>query len=196
LLEAFSRPTPTPGGGSASALAGAIGAALLVMVAGLPKIRGGGDRHALAAAAAELRQIVARLRTLIDLDSQAYEAVVAAYALPKGTDEERRTRAHAVQRALEHATETPLDVMDACARALDQAGIVADHGNPNAASDVAVGIELVGAALRGARLNVEINLDSLTDAAYAESARNRARDLARRGAERIAARTSTPPGRV
>src|SRR6185503_15521880 len=98
LLAAFSSPDPTPGGGSASALASAVGASLLMMVAGLPKTRTGSDaeRAALTAASAALDAIRARLTGAIDADAGAYDQVVAAYKLPKATPDEQASRKAAI----------------------------------------------------------------------------------------------------
>jgi formiminotetrahydrofolate cyclodeaminase len=168
LLDAFSSSDPTPGGGSASALAAAVGAALLAMVAGLPKTRGGTDedRTTLGPARDVLLALRNELATLVDRDTSAYDQVVAAYRLPKTTDEEKAARSAAIQRAMRQAIDTPLAVMRACEVAARHGEAVARHGNPSASSDVQVGLELLGAGLRGARLNVEINLGSVKDEAY------------------------------
>jgi formiminotetrahydrofolate cyclodeaminase len=168
LLDALASSDPTPGGGSASALAGAVGASLLLMVARMPKTQGAPetDRPILDRAAAAVGPLAAELRALIDRDTQAYEEVVAAYRLPKGTEEEKARRKSAIQHAMRSAVEAPLAVMRACRGGLSQADTIARHGNPNAASDVAVAKLLLGAGLNGARANVEINLPSIADGDY------------------------------
>jgi formiminotetrahydrofolate cyclodeaminase len=168
LLAAFASSDPTPGGGSASALASAAGASLLMMVAAMPKTRSGsdGDRAALAAAAGPLTDLRDQLSAAIDADTAAYDQVVAAYRLPKATDAEKAARKDAVQRALRRAIDVPLQVMQLSARALEAAASVAAHGNRSASSDVGVAVALLGCGLRGARLNVEINLTSVQDEAY------------------------------
>lgn len=173
LLQAFRSPDPTPGGGSAAALAGAIGASLLAMVAGLPKSRAATeeDVERLQAAGRRCAAIAGDLTTLVDRDSEAYDLVVGAYKQPKGTDEEKAARSAAIQQAMRAAIAAPLDVMRACAAAAEQGVVVAALGNPSASSDVRVGFELLGAGLRGAKLNVEINLGSVKDAAYVETVR-------------------------
>jgi len=173
LLKAFRSPDPTPGGGSAAALAGAIGASLLAMVAALPKSRAATeeDVERLQAAASRCAAIADELTTLVDRDSEAYDLVVGAYKQPKGTDEEKAARSAAIQQAMRAAIAAPLEVMRACAAAAEQGVVVAALGNPSASSDVGVGFELLGAALRGAKLNVEINLGSVKDAAYVETVR-------------------------
>src|SRR5580765_6846898 len=107
LLDGFSAPTPTPGGGSAAALAGAIAASLLAMVAAMPKTKNGTpeDRAALDAVHPEILPLRAELVGLIDRDAASYDGVVAAYRLPKGTDDEKAARKAAVATAMKHATE-------------------------------------------------------------------------------------------
>jgi len=168
LLEDFRSSAPTPGGGSAAALAGAVGASLLAMVAGLPKPRAStdADLQSLLDAGERCTALAADLESLVDRDSEAYEMVVSAYRMPKATDEERAVRARGVQDALMAAIAAPLDVMRACSAAIALGPVLQAHGNPNASSDVQVGLELLRAGLRGARLNVEINLGSVRDAAY------------------------------
>ena len=184
LLAAFASSDPTPGGGSASAIASAIGASLLVMVSGLPKTRSGSDedRAALAAAAPALTGVQQRLTEAVDLDTTAYDRVVAAYKLPKATLSEQDARQAAIQHALRGATDVPLGVMRLSSLALEQARTVAAHGRRAAASDVGVAVALLGAGLHGARLNVEINLGSLTDTAYADAARIEVAHLSERAA--------------
>jgi len=185
LLSAFSSSDPTPGGGSASALVSAVGASLLMMVAGLPKSRTGSeeDRTALTSASALLADIRRQLTTAIDADTEAYDQVVRSYKLPKGTGEERRNAA--IQAGLRTATDVPLSVMRLSASALTQGERVAAHGHQAAASDVGVAVGLLRAGLRGAKLNVEINLGSVSDAAYVDAARAEAGRLAE-AAERAA----------
>lgn len=170
VLDAVRSPEPTPGGGSASALAGAMGASLLAMAARLPRPAAttADDLERLEAAGEHCAEIAKRLTDFVDADSDAYDQVVSAYRMPKGTDEEKALRRERIQAALRLATDAPLGVMMACAEAIGHADPIARFGNRNASSDVLVGLELLGAGLRGARLNVEINLDSLKDATYAE----------------------------
>jgi formiminotetrahydrofolate cyclodeaminase len=188
LLAAFSSPDPTPGGGSASALASAVGASLLVMVASLPKTRtgAGGERQALTAAAGALTDVRDRLRDAIDADSSAYDAVVAAFRLPKAAPEEQHARKAAIDRALRGAIDVPLDVVRLSARALTYAEAVAASGQRSAASDVGVAIALLRAGLHGARLNVDINLSGLKDEDYAAGIREELDRLSRAAADSTA----------
>jgi len=184
LLDAFASNHPVPGGGSAAALAGAVGTSLLIMVAGLPKTRTGAqsERNSLDAAAVRLRPLRVTLTDLIDRDSDAYAGVVAAYRLPKGTAADQAARRRAIEEAIRAATETPLETMRACQQALAEAVIVAGAGAKSASSDAGVAIELLGAALRGAALNVDTNIGSLTDRAVAERMRQERQALERLGA--------------
>jgi formiminotetrahydrofolate cyclodeaminase len=188
LLAAFSSSDPTPGGGSASALAAALGASLLMMVAGLPKTRTGADaeRIALAEAASELGAIRARLTEAIDADAAAYDGVVAAYKLPKQSADEQAARKAAIQQALRAATDVPLDVMRMGAAAIAHARTIAANGHRAAASDVGVAAALLRAGVRGAALNIEINAGSVSDPAYVDSVRAESAQLsesAARGAD-------------
>ena len=179
LLAAFRSSDPTPGGGSASALSGAVGASLLAMVAALPKPRAEreADVERLRSAGGRCAVLSDRLAALVDRDTEAYEAVVAAYRRPKTTDEEKASRTAAIQAAMRGAIETPLDVMRECQAAIEEGVVVVTFGNRNATSDVRVAIDLLLAGLRGARYNVEINLMSVKDVEYAESATREAARL-------------------
>lgn len=174
VLSAFASPDPTPGGGSAAAMASATGAALLVMVAGLPKTRGNTDqdRAALARVKPSLEQAARELTAAIDADSAAYDAVVAAYRLPKGSEPEQSARKQAIQRAMREATDVPLQVMRLSSRALEAAQTVAAHAHRPAASDAGVAIGLLLAGLQGAHLNVDANLGSVADDRYAQAVKS------------------------
>jgi formiminotetrahydrofolate cyclodeaminase len=184
LLEAFRSPAPTPGGGSAAALSGAIGASLLAMVASLPKPRAAddGELRRLRDAGSHCAGLAQELEALIDRDSEAYDQVVAAYRLPKDTDAEKAARAREIQAALKAAIDAPLDVMRACAAALNRGPVLLTFGNASASSDVQVGLELLRAGLAGARLNVEINLPGLKDEAYVTEVRSAVARLSESGA--------------
>src|SRR5262245_18669970 len=106
LLAALASPDPTPGGGTAAAIAGAMGASLLVMVTGLAKSKTNSDaeKAALADARAALEPMIARFTALADADTGAFNAVMAAYRLPKASDEEKAARTRAIQDALRGAT--------------------------------------------------------------------------------------------
>jgi formiminotetrahydrofolate cyclodeaminase len=179
LLDAFASSQPVPGGGSAAALAGAVGASLLIMVAGLPKTRHGTDeeRTALTAAAARLRPLREELAALIERDSEAYTSVMNAYRLPKSSDVEQAARHSAIDEAMRAATEAPMATIRACERAMREAEVIATSGAASASSDVAVGIELLKTAARGAGLNVDTNLAAVKDAEYVKRISQEQRDL-------------------
>jgi formiminotetrahydrofolate cyclodeaminase len=174
FLAAVRSPDPTPGGGSAAALAGAMGASLLAMVAGLPKSRAAteADAQRLRAAGERATALAEELTALIDRDSAAYDLVLAAYKKPKGTDEEKAARSAAIQEGMRAAIAAPLEVLRACAAAAALGPVVGELGLSSASSDVQVGLELLRAGLRGAKLNVEINLESVKDAGYAATVRD------------------------
>lgn len=189
FLVALSSSDPTPGGGSASALAGAMGSSLLAMVAGLPKSRAATeeDVERLQAAGERCAALSAELEALVDRDSEAYDLVMAAYKKPKGTDQEKAARSAGIQAAMREAIAAPLAVMRACAAAAEQGVVIATLGNLSAASDAQVGFELLGAGLRGAKLNVQINLGSVKDAEYAARMRGEVEEFERAIAHETAA---------
>jgi formiminotetrahydrofolate cyclodeaminase len=149
------------------------------MVAGLPKTRHGTDeeRSALSAAATRLRPLRDELASLIERDSEAYTSVMNAYRLPKSTDAEQATRRDAIDQAMRAATEAPLATIRACERAMREAEVLASSGAASAASDVAVGIELLKTSARSAGLNVDTNLAALKDAEYVKRVSQEQRDL-------------------
>ena len=168
LLDAFSSSAPTPGGGSASAVAGALAASLLAMVAAMPKTKSGTpeDRAALDEAHPKLVALRSEMVKLIDRDSAAYDEVVAAYKLPKATDDDKAARKAAVGKAMKLATDVPLETARTAVEVLKQARAVARHGNPNAKSDAGVAGALAMSTLQGAIMNVLTNLDGIGDEAY------------------------------
>jgi formiminotetrahydrofolate cyclodeaminase len=180
LLDAFASNEPVPGGGSAAALAGALGVSLLVMAASLSKSRTGAPEEAtdLAEAAARLRPLRDRLVELIDADSSAYRAVMVALKLPKASEQEQAHRNETLQSALREATDAPLDVMRAGQQALAGGVIVARNAYRVAASDVAMAIELLGASVRGAALSIDGNLSGITDDSYIARVRTERQQLA------------------
>ncbi len=154
---------PIPGGGSAAALAGAMAAALVSMVAELSVGRADAAEHE-----ATFREVGAaanqRRGALLDLaedDAVAYDAVVRARRLPKESEAERETRARTLRVAMVEAARVPLRTAEVAAEVLELAQTIAPIGNRNAASDAGVAAQLAAAAIRGALLNVRINLPYL-----------------------------------
>ncbi len=179
FTERLAAATPTPGGGSAAAAAGALAASLIVMVSDLTIGREKYKTH--DAAVRGIRDRAAALRkdllALVDRDAQAYDAVVGALRLPKGTGAERTARAEALSRANLFATETPMATADACAALMTMAIELAHKGNPNAVSDAGAAALLAYAGLRGGVMNVRINLKGMADEERAPKARERVRRL-------------------
>jgi formiminotetrahydrofolate cyclodeaminase len=170
LLDAFASNEPYPGGGSASALAGATGVSLLMMAATIPKTRSGHADEAteLATAAVRLHSIRDELARLVDSDSEAYANVIAALRATRATEEEQALRHEAIGAAMRRATEVPLETMKASRQALRTAVTVAANATRAASSDIAVGIELLMAAVRGAGGSVSSNLAALKDQDYVD----------------------------
>lgn len=157
--------SPAPGGGSVAAAMGALGAALGTMVANLSgHKRGWDDRWEEFAIWAEKGVMMQkRLLELVDEDTEAYNGILGAFELPKKTDEEKAVRAAAVEAATLHASIVPLTVMKEAFRVFDLLREMTEKGNPNSVTDGAVGVLAVRAAIRGAFLNVKINVKGLKD---------------------------------
>ncbi len=163
FLDAVATPSATPGGGSVSAFAGALAAALGQMVAGFA------DR--LSAALDEMRRVADELSEAIDRDAASYEAVMAAFKLPQGDAKETRRREEAIQKATKSASEVPLQVAERAVALFERLGQLDAIVAASMRSDLQVARLMAEAGARGALANVEINLDGLTDAAYAASMR-------------------------
>jgi formiminotetrahydrofolate cyclodeaminase len=156
---------PTPGGGSASALAGATAAALVEMACNLTV-----GREKFRDVEEELKVVLGRVEELreellaaVEEDTDAYDKVSQAYKLPKATEGDKAARTEAIQQALKYATEVPLRVAKAAMEVSQLALIALEKSNPNVASDARVARVLADAAREGATANVEINLGSITD---------------------------------
>jgi formiminotetrahydrofolate cyclodeaminase len=185
FLGSLAGAEPTPGGGTAAAIAGAMGASLLMMVAGLNRTRGNTDeeRAALADVRTRLAPLAEALVRAADRDAEAFDAVMAAYRRPKSTDDEKAARKAAIAEAMRGATDMPLETLRLAAAALDLGETVARLGNPSAASDAGVGAGLLAAAAEGAAANVRINLDSAGDEAYRRAAGSEMEALVARAAD-------------
>jgi formiminotetrahydrofolate cyclodeaminase len=162
---------PTPGGGSASAVAGAMAAALVRMVALLtaasPKHADVADRA--RAIAGQADNLVGQVLRCVDDDVTAFDGVTSAFKLPKSTDVEKRSRTDAIQAALLAAAGPPMRVVDSAVEICRLAAELVDFGNPNAVSDVGCAAMFAGAAAQGAAFNVAINVKSLKDRAAANT---------------------------
>ena len=199
-LSAFawetSSESPAPGGGSVSAAMGALGAALGTMVANLSSHKRGWDGRweEFASWAERGVQMQKRLLELVDEDTEAYNAILDAFGLPKKSDEEKAARAAAVEAATLQASLVPLMVMKEAFKVFDLLKEMTEKGNPNSVTDGAVGVLAVRACIRGAFLNVRINVKGLKDRAMAEELISEAQIIdndAARLEEEIIARVSS-----
>lgn len=178
---------PAPGGGSASAAAGAFGAGLLGMAVrltlGKEKYRDSWEELTpIARIADETR---AHLLELVDEDTRAFDGIMAARKLPKGTDEEKAARKEAIDRATLVATTTPMQTAEFCAKLLEKAPLVLEKGNPNCASDAWVGSLLLHAAVEGALANVKINLPGVSDPEVSKGFQEEAAEIAAKAREAL-----------
>ena len=185
FADETSRESPAPGGGTISAYMGALGAALGTMVANLSSHkRGWDDRWAEFSAWADKgQQLMTELLHLVDEDTEAFNQIMSAFSLPKGTDEEKAARSAAIQEATLYATQVPLKTMKASFRAFDICKAMAEEGNPASVSDAGVGALAARAAVLGACLNVKINASSLKDREQADALVAEANELARQACE-------------
>jgi formiminotetrahydrofolate cyclodeaminase len=175
VLERLGSTDATPGGGSAAALAGAMGASLVRMLAGLTKAHEDfADRAKLLEAVADQAEETRdHLLAYAEKDGEVFEAVLTAQRLAQGTEEERAARRAAIQEALKAATEVPLRVMEECLQVIGLAKNVLESGLHPAASDGAVGAVLARAGLQSASLTVKANLALLDDHDYAQISRTK-----------------------
>jgi glutamate formiminotransferase/formiminotetrahydrofolate cyclodeaminase len=182
FLDAVAQPTATPGGGSVAALAGALGASLGQMVAGLSRKKKSqaAYREPLSDALAEFHSASRALAEAIDRDAASFESVMAAYKLPQATPEEQGRRETAIQNALQGAANVPMEVARKAAQIFDQLGKLESIASPSMLSDIRVGRLMAGAAVQGALENVAINLQSITDSGFSARVRSESGLLAAR----------------
>jgi len=183
FLRRLAEASPTPGGGSAAALCGAVASALAGMVAGLALGKTGyenvqSDVRDVVHKAEALRR---RFTELVTLDSDAFENVSLAYKMKKGTDAERATRREAIQHSLKEATLVPLETMERAVETLHIAQDALEKGARSAFTDAGAAGLLAKACLEAAHLNVRVNVASLEDAAFRDETQGKADDLERRG---------------
>jgi methenyltetrahydrofolate cyclohydrolase len=166
---------PAPGGGSASALFGALGTALVSMVANLTvgKEKYAAHEELMQEVLEETNELIESFNILIERDTEVYNAVGEVMLMPKSTDEEKAVRKDAMQKALKEATIVPFAMMELSEKALKVLEKSVGHSNPNAVSDLGVGALGLKTTMQGAWLNVLINLKSIKDdvfvAAYREN---------------------------
>ena len=172
FLDDLASGAPTPGEGSAAAVIGAMGAALISMVCNVTLGKKGQEAAAPAMQAVrdESERLRARLTSMVADDVAAFDGLMAAYRLPKASEDEKSRRADAIQTTLRGATETPLACARACAEVVALSRRAAEQGFSGVVSDAGVGVLAANSALRSAALNVYINAPSLKDRGYAEAA--------------------------
>lgn len=160
--------SPAPGGGSVAALSGALGADLVSMVCNLSigKEEFSASNDALTDVLAKARGLSQSLLERVDLDTEAFNGVMAAFKMPKATDEEKKSRGEAIQAGYKNAIQSPLGIARECLDVLNLAETLLGRSNTNALSDLGVASQQAHAGLEGAIMNVKINLPSIKDAEY------------------------------
>ena len=171
FLDALASRSATPGGGSAAAIIGAMGAALVSMVCNLTigKKKYADVEDEMTNVLNEAERLRRALTDMIQDDVQAFDAVMGAYGMAKETDAEKAVRSEAIQVALIQATVVPLACCKVAREVIDLAGVAAEKGNLNVISDAGVGVLAAYAALRSAALNVYINAKMIADKGFAEA---------------------------
>ncbi|HKQ49585.1 MAG TPA: glutamate formimidoyltransferase [Phycisphaerae bacterium] len=179
FVELTASEAPAPGGGSVSALVGALGAALATMVANLSSHKRGWDERweEFSTWAERGKAHWARLMQLVDEDTEAFNTLMAAHGLPNGSESEKSARAAAVEAATKRAIEVPLAVMEEALASMEVIAAMADHGMEASVSDAGVAAACARAAVIGAHLNVKINAKGLTDKAAVQEFRRQAREI-------------------
>ena len=188
FLDRLAGSSPTPGGGSVAALAGALGAALVSMVAALTvgKKKYAEVEEAIKETRKSSESLRSKLTRLIEQDAEAFDAVMRAFKLPRASEAEERARAVAVEKALMDASQVPLETVERALEVLDLARHAAQVGNMNAVSDAGVAAYMCEAAARSAALNVRINAKGLTN----DEARRDLTDRVERLLESVRRKTS------
>lgn len=179
FIDALASKAPTPGGGGASAYAGALASALASMVGNLTvgKKKYAEVEERVQSELLELDDTRLRLLELVQADADAFAPLAAAYGMPRGTDEEAAAQKAALQHALVDACEVPLEIMRQCVQVVESCVFLAKHGSVMAVSDAGAGAVLAKAALLAASLNVRINIGSMDDVARAAAYRDEMEDL-------------------
>ena len=173
FVDLLASDAPAPGGGSAAALEGALGAALTAMVCSLTvgKKKYADVQELVEAAQKKALDLKARFVDVMDRDTEAFNVVSAAFGMPKGTDEEKAARSAAIQEGLKGCTKTPFEMMELAVETLELIASILGKSNDSAASDLGVSALSLRAAIQGAWLNVLINIGSLKDKELAEDYR-------------------------
>jgi len=182
-VEKFAQETasesPAPGGGSISAAMGAFGAALATMVANLSSHKAGWDERweEFSSWAEKGKYYMEQLTKMVDEDTNAFNRIMNAFGLPKGTDEEKTARTKAIEDATIYAIEVPYKVMQLCYESMEVIKAMAEHGNPNSVTDAGVGALAARSGVMGAFLNVKINAAGLKDKTVTQSYIDRGNEI-------------------
>lgn len=186
FFEELSSKKPTPGGGGAAALSGAAGAALGEMVINLTlgKKRYADVEEELQILLKKLEALKAEFVKLADEDARVFAPLAAAYSLPSDTEEEKQHKSQVLEGHLVEASLVPLAVMERAAEALDILALLEEKGSRMAVSDVGVGVQMMRAALLGAKMNVSINTKAMKLRKRAKELEARAQKLAADGIRR------------
>ena len=173
FVDLLASDAPAPGGGSAAALEGALGAALTAMVCSLTigKKKYAEFEETAKAAQAKATDLKVRFVDVMDRDTEAFNVVSAAFGMPKATDEEKAARSAAIQKGLEGCTKTPFEMMELAVETLELTASILGKSNDSAASDLGVSALSLRSAIQGAWLNVLINIGSLKNKELAEDYR-------------------------
>ncbi len=166
FLSDLASDTPTPGGGSASALSGALSASLIAMVAGLSRRKGQARSREIREIKRKALTVQKKLYRAIEEDARSFDAVMAAFRLPRDEEKQRVHRSGMIQKAYQKATVTPQKVCELSLQLLEFSKFLLRNGNQNAFSDAGVAAYLANAALQGGMLNVRINLASIRDKGF------------------------------
>ena len=179
FAEETASESPAPGGGSISAYAGSLGAALSTMVANLSaNKRGWDDRwEEFSHYAVHGTILQEELLSLVDADTAAFNGIMEAYGMPKSSEEQKMARAEAIQVATKHAIDIPMQVAEVAFKAMDVAEAMAQIGNPNSITDSGVGAMCLRSAVMGAVLNARVNAGDLEDAEYVDKVLSRCEEL-------------------
>ena len=186
FLDELASSSPAPGGGSVAALAGALGAALSTMVCNLTI---GKDQYEevqkdMTLIMKKSETIRKTLMQLIDKDTEAFNEVMKAFKLPKGTDKQKEERSQVIQQAFKTAASVPLETARVCLKVLDIAQAVAEKGNQNSITDAGVSALTAHAGVQAAILNVKINLQSIKDETFIETVKHELKDMKKKAKDK------------
>ncbi|MTI70421.1 MAG: cyclodeaminase/cyclohydrolase family protein [Firmicutes bacterium] len=187
FIEETASKSPAPGGGSVSALAGSMGAALISMVGNLTigkkayESLDDDKKVKIDENFEKVQKLVTKLNELVDEDTNAFDSVMQAFKMPKDTEEQKNKRSEAIQKGFKKALEVPLDTANQCLNVLKLQKVFAEYGNKNAITDVGVGALMAYSGLEGALFNVKINLGSIKDKEYVEKIDSECKEIMNEG---------------